>query len=85
MGIICYLFTCIFHKREILKQSVGMVSYYPSKNMNMDYREKGDANAHWEELLLSVSNISFTYILIISKHCGRTLRGVRGVKKSEIL
>ena len=37
---------------------------------------------HWEELLQSVSN--FIFRLIISKHCGRTPRGVRGVKRSEI-
>ena len=38
--------------------------------------------AHWEELLQSVSN--FIFRLIISKHCGRTPRGVKGVKRSEI-
>jgi hypothetical protein len=37
---------------------------------------------HWEELLQSVSN--FIFRLIISKHCGRTPRGVKGVKRSEI-
>jgi hypothetical protein len=39
--------------------------------------------AHWEELLQSVSN--FIFRLIICKHCGRTPRGVRGVKRSQIL
>ena len=34
---------------------------------------------HWEELLQSVSDFIF------SKHYGCTLRGVRGVKRSEIL
>ena len=41
---------------------------------------------HWEELLQSVSN--FLFRLIINKHCGHTprgVRGVRGVKRSEIL
>ena len=40
-------------------------------------------HTHWEELLRSVSN--FIFRLIISKHCGCTPRGVRGVKRSEIL
>jgi hypothetical protein len=40
-------------------------------------------DAHWEELLQSVSN--FIFRLIICKHCGRTPRGVRGVKRSQIL
>ena len=35
--------------------------------------------AHWEELLQSVSDFIF------SKHCGCTPRGVRGVKRPEIL
>ena len=34
---------------------------------------------HWEELLQSVSDFIF------SKHCGCTPRGVRGVKRPEIL
>jgi hypothetical protein len=37
---------------------------------------------HWEELPQSVSN--FIFRLIISKHCGRTPRGVKGVKRSKI-
>ena len=37
------------------------------------------AIAHWEELLQSVSDFIF------SKHCGCTPRGVRGVKRPEIL
>ena len=41
-----------------------------------------DPSSHWEELLKSVSN--FIFRPIISKHCGRTPRGVRGVKRSEI-
>ena len=36
-----------------------------------------------EELLQSVSN--FIFRLIIYKHCGDTPRGVRGVKRSQIL
>ena len=35
-------------------------------------------NTHWEELLQSVSDLTF------SKHCGYTPMGVRGVKRSEI-
>ena len=35
--------------------------------------------SHWEELLQSVSDFIF------SKHCGCTPRGVRGVKRPEIL
>ena len=35
--------------------------------------------AHWEELLQSVSDFIF------SKHCGYRSRGVRGVKRPEIL
>ena len=35
--------------------------------------------SHWEESLQSVSDFIF------SKHCGCTPRGVRGVKRPEIL
>ena len=35
--------------------------------------------AHWEELLQSVSDFIF------SKHCGYRSRGVRGIKRQEIL
>ena len=38
---------------------------------------------HWEELLQSVSN--FIFRLIISKHCGRTPRGVKGDQRSDFL
>ena len=37
------------------------------------------SSSHWEELLQSVSDFIF------SKHCGCTPRGVRGVKRPEIL
>ena len=40
-------------------------------------------SSHWEELLQSVSN--FIFRLIIYKQCGDTPRGVRGVKRSQIL
>ena len=37
------------------------------------------ATTHWEELLDSVSDFIF------SNHCGYTPRGVKGVKRPEIL
>ena len=45
-----------------------------------DYGDtKAKSLTHWEELLQSVSDFIF------SKHCGCTPRGVRGVKRPEIL
>jgi hypothetical protein len=40
-----------------------------------------EPRAHWEELLQSVSN--FIFRLITCKHCGRTPRGARDVKRSQ--
>ena len=49
--------------------------------LQLDYNETKEiwCKAHWEELLQSVSDFIF------NKHCGCTPRGVRGVKRPEIL
>ena len=54
-----------------------------TKSSPGDMQSERATTAHWEELLQSVSN--FIFRLTISKHCGRTPRCVRGVKRSEIL
>ena len=54
----------------------------PIKRVFPDFLAR-ETPPHWEELQRSVS--VFIVRLSISKHCGRTPRGVRGVKRSEIL
>ena len=59
--------------------SGGLLDPYPPDFAGIKMRAESITCAHWEELLKSVSDFIF------SKHCGYRSRGVRGVKRPEIL